>query len=131
MPTPIPAPTTACVGSARSRGDQQSTPSPSLLTASQLRELESELRHELATLDRRLLNQRADESLEATDPMTDNASMTRLHAIQTAARRDAVREALIRLGAGAYGNCARCAAPIPFGRLLAMPEVTHCLSCNG
>jgi|1185.fasta_scaffold1980725_1 DnaK suppressor protein len=131
MPTSITDRATARVASARPHGGTKSMPPPSLLTGPQLRELESELRHELAALERRLINQRTDESLEAPDPATGDGSVPRLRAIETAARRDAVREALTRLGAGTYGNCARCAAPIPFGRLLAMPEVTHCLSCNG
>jgi len=130
MSTSIPARATARVVSTRSHGGPRTT-SPSHLTALQLRELESELRHELAALDRRLVNQRAEETLAAPDPATDDGTVPRLRAIETATRRDVVREALTRLEADAYGDCARCAAPIPFERLLAMPEVTHCLSCTG
>jgi RNA polymerase-binding transcription factor DksA len=106
-------------------------PPPPRLTGAQLRELESELRRELAALDRRLISERAEESAESLHLATDDASAACLLPTHTAARRDAVTAALTRLGAGTYGECARCAAPIPFGRLLAMPDVTHCLSCNG
>jgi DnaK suppressor protein len=106
-------------------------PPPARLTGAQLCELESELRRELAALERRMINERADESAEVPQFAIYDAAATSHRASDIVARRDAVAEALGRLGAGTYGTCARCAAPIPFGRLLAMPEVTHCLSCNG
>jgi RNA polymerase-binding transcription factor DksA len=42
-----------------------------------------------------------------------------------------VAAALTRLDAGEYGACMRCGEPIPYGRLLVMPEATHCLRCSG
>jgi DnaK suppressor protein len=132
MAITIPArTTTARVATASSRGGTSNLPPPPRLTHPQLRELESELRRELAALERRLINERADESAGTPQFAIDDAVAVSRRASDTIARHDAVSEALARLGAGTYGTCTRCAAPIPFGRLLAMPEVTHCLSCNG
>jgi DnaK suppressor protein len=124
-------PAAARVANTPSRDDTKSLPPPRRLTATQLRELESELRRELAALERRLINERADASAEMPQLASHDAGAAGRRASDTIARRDAVSEALARLDAGTYGICTRCAAPIPFGRLLAMPEVTHCLSCNG
>ena len=43
----------------------------------------------------------------------------------------ALNEALERLRDGTYGQCVYCSNPIPAGRLLAIPETTHCLGCGG
>ncbi|MCC6929876.1 MAG: TraR/DksA C4-type zinc finger protein [Gemmatimonadaceae bacterium] len=37
--------------------------------------------------------------------------------------------ALARMRDDRYGWCTRCGAPIPLGRLLVMPETTHCVGC--
>jgi DnaK suppressor protein len=113
-----------------SRSDTKSWLPPPRLTGTQLRELESELRRELAALERRFTNERADESAGTSQFDIHDATAPSRRTSDTIVRREAVTDALARLGAGTYGTCARCAAPIPFGRLVAMPEVTHCLSCN-
>lgn len=41
-----------------------------------------------------------------------------------------VRRALARIDDGTYGRCEACRDPIAFGRLLIMPEATHCASCG-
>lgn len=43
----------------------------------------------------------------------------------------ALTEALERLREGSYGMCVYCGNPIPAGRLLVIPETTHCLGCGG
>jgi DnaK suppressor protein len=133
MSTTTPArPQMARVADTPARGDERSLPPPTRLTALQRRELEAELRRELAALDRRLTNERAGEAADASPFATDDAAMTSHRTSDTIEqRRDAVVGALARLETGTYGTCARCAAPIPFGRLQAMPEATHCLSCPG
>jgi RNA polymerase-binding transcription factor DksA len=132
MRTTIPArTTTARVATTRARGGTKSLPPPRRLTGTQLRELESELRRELAVLERRVINERADESARTSQFAIHDAAVANRRPSDTLVSREAVTDALARLGAKTYGTCARCAAPIPFGRLLAMPEVTHCLSCNG
>ena len=42
----------------------------------------------------------------------------------------ALTEALERLRDGSYGQCVYCGNPIPAGRLLVIPETTHCLGCG-
>lgn len=45
---------------------------------------------------------------------------------------DGVREhenALRRIDSGNYGTCSVCARPIPFERLLCIPEVNQCVKC--
>lgn len=129
--TSAPCMTSTQVADTRPRVGRNSLPPPPRLTSVQLRDLEFELRRELAALDRRLTNERADESAEAPRYTIPDAAAASHRASDIIARRDAVTRALVRLDAGMYGSCARCGAPIPFGRLLAMPEVTYCLSCNG
>lgn len=46
-------------------------------------------------------------------------------------RLQQVDEALWRLDHGLFGNCLRCGAPIPEGRLAALPENPFCIDCAG
>ena len=132
MATTITARTTTARGAnTPSRGGTKSLSPPRRLTGTQLHELESELRRELAALERRLINERADESAGTSQFAIHDATAASRRTSDIIVRHEAVTEALDRLGADTYGTCTRCAAPIPFGRLVAMPEVTHCLSCNG
>ena len=41
----------------------------------------------------------------------------------------AIRHALLRLGAGSYGNCERCSEPIDEARLAVLPTAATCMSC--
>jgi len=41
-----------------------------------------------------------------------------------------VEAALGRIEAGDYGLCERCRRPIPEGRLQALPETRHCVTCS-
>lgn len=105
---------------------------PSSLTASQLQELRSELLVERARLHRTietvvagaLANSQSPE-FHDTSPQYDAVVPTDVDA-----RFDAVVGALARLEAGTYGRCNNCDQPIPFGRLLVMPEATHCVGCR-
>ncbi len=109
----------------------RSVPPPFHLTAAQELELEAELRRELGALERRLASERQDEPAERhSDAARDSAVATR-GVSETELRRDVVAAALARLASGAYGTCSHCGEPIPFGRLLVMPEASHCLSCYG
>ena len=45
-------------------------------------------------------------------------------------RYEAVVEALERLRAGSYGRCMGCQQPVPYGRLIVMPEARHCIACG-
>jgi DnaK suppressor protein len=108
-----------------------SVPPPSRLTAAQRRELEAELRRELVALERRIVSERQAESVEMHVTTAHDVAVAMRGASSTIERRDAVAGALARLASGAYGVCSRCGEPIPYGRLLVMPEATHCLSCSG
>jgi DnaK suppressor protein len=112
---------------ARSAGGNPAHP---YLTPSQARSLESELRFELAALERRLAADGvADPAV--TSPFSPQGTEAGRRANETLGRRDAVADALDRLETGEYGTCSRCGDPIAYGRLLAIPETTHCLGCSG
>jgi DnaK suppressor protein len=123
--------TTARVTSTPPRNVTSSVPPPHHLTTTQMRELESELRRELAALERRLVNERVDDSAETSGFATTDAAAANRRTSDTLVRRDSVAEALARLSSDSYGACSRCGDPIPYGRLLVMPEATHCLGCGG
>ena len=89
------------------------------LTMNEIRWLVTEMNAERGRLDR---------SLELSEEDRDGGTVTVL--TQKEARRDALVEALQRVRDGTYGVCERCAQGIPFGRLLVMPEVTHCVACQ-
>lgn len=107
------------------------------ITRSQIRELEADLRGEGARLERSLA---AGIGAEGAIPFVSAGRgnvpggtqdqlgvgfQSRAHA-----RHGAIVEALRRIAEGTYGRCAVCRDPIPFGRLLVMPEVEHCVACG-
>lgn len=89
------------------------------LTMNEIRWLVLEMNAERGRLDRSLAMSEEELGGGATAVQT-----------QTAARRDALVAALERVRDGTYGVCERCAQYIPYGRLLVMPEVTHCVACQ-
>jgi len=104
-------------------------------TRTQLRELERELRSERARLERAIGagGWHVDEAPGFGDGRRTSATADGGLAVavesRTLARHEALTEALRRLEAGTYGRCASCGKPIPYGRLLVMPEATHCVAC--
>jgi len=84
----------------------------------QIRMLVSEMNSERARLDRSLTM--------ASDDTSSGAVAVQS---QAAVRREALVAALDRVRDDTYGVCDRCGKDIPFGRLLVMPEVTHCVGC--
>lgn len=92
------------------------------LSRDQLRELTAELRSERARAERAL----------GVGPDGAALSGSADEATRTIAeeRYDAILEALSRLEDGSYGTCAGCGQPIPYGRLLVMPETKHCVTCG-
>jgi RNA polymerase-binding transcription factor DksA len=101
-----------------------------MLTRAQLRELETELLSERARLERAL-------SLEMQTngwmPEADIAEAMSNGGValqpQVRVRYDAIADALTRMANGTYGTCVTCGQPIPYGRLVVMPETTRCVSC--
>jgi DnaK suppressor protein len=105
------------------------------LTAAQLRELERDLRSERERLERRMATE---DRAENAYPMGDAAARGSEYAdsglgialeTRTRARHEALVDALRRLEAGTYGVCIGCSSPIPYGRLLAVPETARCVTC--
>lgn len=100
------------------------------LTPAQLRELEAELLHERARLERAL-----DLKAQANGWMPDSDIPDAISnggvALQPQARLryEAIVDALNRMAGGTYGACVTCGQPIPYGRLVVMPETTRCVSC--
>ncbi|HET7632473.1 MAG TPA: TraR/DksA C4-type zinc finger protein [Gemmatimonadaceae bacterium] len=108
------------------------------LTRVQLKELQRELQSELARIERtaRLDTAHGESDSWASDngagggtAVLDSAIVT-MPPSRAAARSAAVREALDRMTRGSYGICMRCAQPIPYARLIAMPETPFCVSCG-
>lgn len=104
------------------------------LTSTQLRDLERELNAERARLERSIAATAAvsgvgdDEDAAASGGGTDEDVELR---VRVRERHQAVSGALRRLAERAYGLCAGCQEPIPFGRLLVMPESERCVACGG
>jgi RNA polymerase-binding transcription factor DksA len=106
------------------------------LTRAQLRELERELLSARARLERALMARIGADGApgwSVGDPRAPSDAAGGLAVAletRTLARHQAVVDALRRLEGGTYGLCQRCRAPIPYARLLVMPEATHCVTCG-
>ena len=105
-----------------------------VLSRRQLRELKAELLSERRRLERSMdVDVYADDSL-----WNGGGGVTILTAsgaeggvqTRTNARYDAIVNALHRLATGDYGKCVACGHPIPYGRLMVMPEALHCITCS-
>lgn len=109
------------------------------LTKQQRRELEAELRSERARLERTLMTANDGADLDSEIPVAGSSvyapgslegSLGLALESRTHARYQMIVDALARLEADAYGICVGCTKPIPYGRLLVMPEATHCVACG-
>ena len=108
------------------------------LTRAQLAELESELRAELARIERTSRPDAEGDEADGWDAddtavgnnTTEHLGLATVPPSRAAARRAAVTEALRRIESRSYGTCVSCERPIPYGRLIAMPETAHCVSCG-
>lgn len=104
-----------------------------VISRRQLRELKAELLSE-----RRRLERSMDVDAYADDSLWNGGGVTTLTAsgadggvqTRTNARYDAIVNALHRLATGNYGTCVGCDRPIPYGRLIVMPEALHCIACG-
>jgi RNA polymerase-binding transcription factor DksA len=112
------------------------TPDAPGLTKAQLQELESELRAELARIERTTRSEFDDgepdgwasDDTAVGNNTTEHLGLATVPPSRAAARRSAVNDALKRIAAGTYGTCITCERGIPYGRLIAMPETPHCVS---
>ena len=106
------------------------------LTQAQLRDLEDELRTERARLERSIATRTgADDATPTTGSIVPGGSQAAgglAVALETRIfdRHQMLDSALRRLEAGTYGVCVSCHNPIPYGRLLVMPEATYCVGCG-
>lgn len=64
----------------------------------------------------------------ATELFEREKNMTLKRTLQESLQ--SVNEALHKMDDGTYGTCAECGQPIPENRLRALPEATHCISCQ-
>jgi RNA polymerase-binding transcription factor DksA len=104
------------------------------LSRRQRRELEAELLNERKRLERFMdVDSYMDESLSNGDGVLTTVIETGVSGgvqTRTHARYDAIVNALDRLATGSYGTCGGCSRPIPYGRLIVMPEALHCVACS-
>jgi RNA polymerase-binding transcription factor DksA len=104
------------------------------LSLSQLRELRSEMESELAWLLRFHKDKRshtADSSNDSSSTPSERDEMEQMLRNRAQSRLSGILAALRRLDTGAYGECVSCRRPIPYGRLVVMPEATLCIACGG
>ncbi|MGH7713103.1 MAG: TraR/DksA family transcriptional regulator [Gemmatimonadaceae bacterium] len=62
-------------------------------------------------------------------PRSESVGRKTLAQDRAQARLADIAAALRRLETGGYGECVACRSRIPYGRLAAMPETTHCIAC--
>ncbi len=77
-----------------------------------------------------VLDQSSMGRLSRMDAMASQAMSKALHGREQALELR-ITEALQRLDEGSYGRCRSCGAPLPYGRLLVMPEARRCAGCGG
>jgi RNA polymerase-binding transcription factor DksA len=100
------------------------------LTRAQLRELEAELLRERARLERALnLEAQGNSWMSESDIAGAMSNGGVALQPQVRVRYDAITDALTRMTNGTYGTCVTCGQPVPYGRLVVMPETTRCVSC--
>lgn len=111
----------------------------SALTQARLDELRAVIEDELRVI-RRSMSLSADSREPVTLDQTSVGRLSRMDAIQSQAmqqglherelgRLGALESALTRIDAGTYGTCTTCNTPIPYGRLLVLPEARTCATC--
>ena len=111
------------------------------LTDDQRAELWAELERQLARLERSMaltdeaarpveLDQQAVGRLSRMDSMLSQGMAQNLQDRERV-RLSALMDALRRFEEGGYGVCRGCREPIPFGRLVIMPEAATCTGCSG
>lgn len=110
------------------------------LTDDELQELREEIERELVRARRSMnisqatsgpvaLDQTAVGRLSRMDAMQSQAMQKELLS-REASRVGELEAALRRLAEGRYGRCDACGGPIPYGRLLVVPEARHCAGCR-
>jgi DnaK suppressor protein len=83
--------------------------------------------------DRPLEERSAEYPRDPADAGSNLSETERVEAVLTVAKQQLaeVLDALQRIDANSYGNCADCGKPVPTGRLEAKPEAARCVACQG
>jgi RNA polymerase-binding transcription factor DksA len=111
-------------------------PTVRALTRAQLRALDADLRSERARLERSLgidageTNTLAQASQGSIPGGGEGDDLAIAFQGRAHARHQTILDALQRIETGTYGVCVGCHTPIPYGRLLVMPESAHCVACG-
>ena len=111
--------------------------STEVISSVQLRELEADIRSELARIERSLASDAESDAMitdgasvrVASGSASDGGLSVTLNG-RTHARLVELTEALRRIEDGRYGVCGHCGESIAYGRLLVVPEATTCLVCR-
>lgn len=108
------------------------------ISSDQLSELEADIRAELGRIERTIAREAEEVTIASADgtalrnaPATGaDGELTVTLTGRVHARQMELAQALRRIEDGRYGVCGSCGTGIPYGRLLAVPEATHCLACR-
>lgn len=106
------------------------------MTQEQRKQIKDKIIEDLAALEHEII-----ELKEKTKPITPDVSLGRLtrlemigeqkvneHALHEAeVRLNRLKYALQKVDKESYGICVECEEEIPFGRLMILPESTHCI----
>lgn len=100
------------------------------LTSAQLKRIRSDIERQLAQLLKSTRAQEYDD--RGARPETPVVVGDVQSALQDRRQQQlaAAVSALQRLDTGEYGECVSCGNPIPYGRLVVMPETTVCIACG-
>jgi len=107
------------------------------ISSGQVRELEADIREELARIERSLAREADGEAVVsdgaairvASGLASDGGLSVTLNG-RAHARLVELTEALRRIEDGRYGLCGHCGEQIAYGRLMVVPEATTCLVCR-
>ena len=108
------------------------------MTPQQRKQIKAKIIEDLAALEHEIIGLK-----EKTKPIAPDVSLGRLtrlemigeqqvneHALHEAEIRvNRLKYALQKVDNEEYGLCAECEEVIPFGRLMILPEATHCIEC--
>jgi len=109
------------------------------MTSTQLQQIKDKIILDLSSME-----QEISDLLEKTKPIAPDCSLGRLtrqemiqeqqvneHALHEAEIRvNKLKYALQKVDREDYGICAECEEEIIFGRLMLLPESTHCVACK-
>ena len=119
-----------------SQNNMETEMSREKLTRTDLQDIESALKSEIARMERifgPIGVCVGDETIPdwSNAPVADGGIPISTGLAHRTERYEILKQALTRLRDGSYGLCMFCGSAIPRGRLLAIPDAVHCLSCGG